>query len=116
MGTFPTRIDTPRLTLRPFERGDAAALLAAFTDSEHHLRRWFALPEHPTLADLESRIDRFGDWFRAGDRYHLAAVTRDEGELVGSVVLHPHPLHESYELTFWLRHDRCGQGFATEAV
>jgi len=108
-------ISTPRLTLRAFGSADAPALHRAFIESEVHLRPWIRLPDAlPSLETLEARLARFQAWFRADERYHFAVVRRACGSFVGSVILCPD--RDEMDLSYWLRHDQTGQGFAMEAV
>jgi RimJ/RimL family protein N-acetyltransferase len=117
MGAFPQEISTPRLTLRSFGRTDAAALHLAFDESDAHLRPWIRLPDAlPSIAVVEQRLARFQSWYRADERYHLAIVQRVNGFLLGSVILCPDEGGREMDVSYWLRHDQTGRGFAMEAV
>jgi len=93
-------IETERLVIRPLEDADRPAVLAAWLDPANErapgqpqeaVRRWAAgVP--------------WGVW------------ERETGELVGDCSLHFDEGFDEWELSYGLRRDRWGRGYATEAA
>ncbi len=105
-------LETPRLTLRPLQAGDAASL--AVLASDIGVARMTSLMPHPFPRSAAERvIDHVG----ASDfaRQVAFAVDGEDGDLAGIVALDmkngPAP-----ELGFWLGRAHWGKGYATEAV
>jgi len=105
-------LETPRLTLRPLQVADAAAL--ATLASDIGVARMTSLMPHPFP---RSAAERIIDHLGASDfaRQVAFAVDGEDGDLVGVVALDvknaPAP-----ELGFWLGRPYWGKGYATEAV
>jgi len=105
-------LETPRLTLRPLQADDAAAVAKLAGDIG--VARMTSLIPHPFP---RSAAERFIDHVGASDfaRQVVFAVDGEDGDLVGVVGLDmkngPAP-----ELGFWLGRSYWGRGYATEAV
>ncbi|MGA0602476.1 GNAT family N-acetyltransferase [Caulobacter sp. KR2-114] len=105
-------LETPRLTLRPPQADDAAAL-AMLAGDIGVARMTRAIPHPFPRSAAERLIDHLG----AADfaRQVAFAVDGEDGDLVGVVALDmkngPAP-----ELGFWLGRPHWGKGYATEAV
>ncbi|MBM6405183.1 GNAT family N-acetyltransferase [Phycicoccus sp. CSK15P-2] len=107
-------LTTDRLVLRPVEDGDADALFALMSDARV-LRYWDA----PPWAERE-RADRFVAGCRQlaeeGGGARLAVERRADGTFVGWCgLIDWDPGFRSAGITFCLREDVWGQGFATES-
>ena len=101
---------TERLVLRPYGRGDEAAIVALLTDPDvmrfvgdgvfapdraHHVfEKVFALYEHGA----------WGIW---------AVAERESGRLVGSAEIKPRP-NDEWEIVYVLARSAWGRGYATE--
>jgi RimJ/RimL family protein N-acetyltransferase len=115
----PSRIETPRLVLRPWSADDAPALQRVVLHNLGHLRAWmpWATEEaHERVEDVAERLARFGDDFAAGHDFGYVMTERDGGALVGAVGLHPRVGPDALEIGYWVRADREGRGYVTEAV
>lgn len=113
-----SRISTPRLTLRPWARGDAEAALPVYGVDE--VSRWLAPALEPVsdLAAMERLVERWvsesatleppqGRW---------AISLRETGEVIGGVALLPlPPLGSDLEIGWQLAPGLWGQGLAAEA-
>ncbi|MFO1327123.1 MAG: GNAT family protein [Rubrivivax sp.] len=112
---FDLAIHTPRLLLRPLQRGDEGALLAVFGDPE--AMRYWSTPPWPDASpgrqmietDLAAGPD--ADWVRLG------LVRHDGDELVGTCTLFDHCTHSRRaEIGYALARRAWGQGLMHEAL
>lgn len=112
---YPIR--TERLELRPFESGDAAALLA-FRSLPEVARYLYREPE--TAAELAEQLPRKVAQSRLtqpGERLSIAAVLRGGGALIGDLTLFWHSReHGAGEIGFVFDPRYGGRGLATEAA
>jgi RimJ/RimL family protein N-acetyltransferase len=110
-------IQTERLLLRPYERGDFDALLAI--QSREDVVRY--LYEDPLGADdVRALLDRklaetsLSD---EGDTVAVAVVLRTGGGMIGNCILHwSSRQHQQGEIGFVFHPDHHGRGYATEAA
>lgn len=106
------RIESRRLSIRPFSESDADATFPCITPS---LTRWMAW-EPPTDRDEFDRI--WQAWLPAiaeGSDFVFAVRERIDGGFLGLVGLH-HVKVASAVLGIWVREDRHGEGIGSEAV
>lgn len=112
---FPIKqIETSRLALRPFARGDHAELvriagLRSIADTT------ISVPHPFTPDDALALIERARD--PSGSSLSLAIEERSSKALLGYVGLHHIDRdHGQAEISFWIDPDRQGEGIAKEAV
>ncbi|HEX8766728.1 MAG TPA: GNAT family N-acetyltransferase, partial [Jatrophihabitans sp.] len=106
-----------RLTLRPWQPDDAAAVQAVMTDQR--MRQYLpVLPWPYTAEDAHSFVTGHGQSGRAaGSRLDCAVAENTSGRLVGSATLQlPVAGLDSAEIGYWVAAADWGQGYATEAV
>ncbi len=105
--TDPLLIRTARLTIAPFEDGDAARF-AAIAGDLGVARMMSSIPHPFTAADAEAWIDGR----RWKGRIGFCAAIRDQRDLVGMVGIGGDPVDTAYLIgrAHW------GRGFATEAM
>ncbi len=118
---LPDAITTARLLLRPPRAGDAAALLAAITESLPELRRFLAsLPwvaAEQTLASCEIFCRTGHANFIARKDLPFLLFEKAGGQLVGAAGLHRMVwATPKAEVGYWGRTSRHGNGFISEAV
>jgi RimJ/RimL family protein N-acetyltransferase len=115
--TPPYRIVTERLTLRCWEPRDAAALKEAVDSSIDHLRPWmpWAADEPQTLEQKVALLRGFRGLFDKDEDYIYGIFSRDEAEVVGGTGLHKRHGEGAFEIGYWIRVGRIGEGLATEA-
>lgn len=111
-------LPTERLQIREWELDDAEAALKIYGAAE--VAHWLT-PEWQPVNDANAMRSVLHAWIEAGPNLippagRWAIVRKDDGELVGglSLKLLP-PYEEDFELTWALRPDVWGQGYATEA-
>jgi RimJ/RimL family protein N-acetyltransferase len=110
-------IQTERLLLRPYERGDFDALLA-MQSREDVVRYLYEDPLGPD--DVRALLDRrLADTSLSdeGDTLAVAVVLRTGGEMIGNCILHwSSRQHQQGEIGFVFHPDHHGRGYATEAA
>lgn len=116
---LPVPIQTPRLTIRECRPGDGPSLLAARLESDTDLRPWmpFARLGAPTLEDCELSVRQAYARFILREDLRLTAFDRVSGDFVLSTGLHRMDWSRRiFEIGYWVRSSRAGQGYVTEAV
>lgn len=115
---FPESFDTERLTIRSPQWGDGADVNQAIRESVKELRPWLPFAENiPSLEDSEASVRKARLRFleRSDLMLHLRDKTTDE--FVGSSGLHRMDWNaRSFEIGYWVRTSRSGEGLVTEAV
>ena len=107
-----------RVVARCWEPRDAPALKEAVDSSIDHLRPWmpWAADEPQTLEEKVQLLRRFRGQFDLGQNFVYGLFARDESEVVGGSGFHPRVGENAFEIGYWIRAGRTGQGLATEAV
>lgn len=107
-------LETKRLRLRPFRRGDEDELARHLGDWE--ITRQLALNPHPF--DMDHAQDCIGECLAQpnGPKHGLrfAIEAPDETGLVGGAGLSP--IEAGFELGYWIGRSCWGRGYATEAA
>ena len=92
--------------LRPYERGDVAAIVAACQDPE--ISRWTSVPSPYSEADALA-------WLESDEEETFAIVDRSTGELLGSIGVR-YLDGGTAETGYWVRREARGRGVATRAL
>lgn len=102
--------------LRCWEPRDARALKEAVDSSLDHLRPWmpWAADEPQTLEQKRELLRGFRGRFDLDQDYVYGILSRDEAEAVGGSGLHTRQGEDSFEIGYWIRESRIGEGLATE--
>ena len=118
MNTPPYRIVTDRLVVRCWEPRDAPLLKEAIDSSLDELRPWMPWAKHEpqTLEEKVVLLRRFRGRFDLGDDFTYGILSRDESEVVGGTGLHARVGADGFEIGYWIRTSRVGEGLATEAT
>lgn len=115
---FPESFDTERLTIRSPQWGDGADVNVAIQESVEELRPWLPFAENiPSLEASEVSVRKAR--LRFLERSDLMLHLRDKAtdEFVGSSGLHRMDWNaRSFEIGYWVRTSRSGEGLVTEAV
>ena len=113
-----SRILTPRLILRPWEREDAEPALSVYGSDD--VARWLA-PTVERVADAQTMRALIDHWIadsetREQPQGRWAVVLRETGELIGGAALLPLPPYDvDLEIAWQLAPDAWGKGLAAEA-
>lgn len=109
-------IETERLRLRPFTRGDVDAV-AAYRSREDVTRFLFDEPmSREACAEVvQARVGQT-TWTQEGDRIFLAVERADDASMIGEVLLLLRSVESRQaELGYTFHPDYFGRGYATEA-
>ncbi len=119
--SVPESFETPRLLLRCARPGDAALMFSAVVETLEDLRRFPAsMPwalEEPTLLYYESICRMSQVNYLARSEFWYLMLDRRSGSCVGAINLHTIQWNvPKFEIGFWCRKSRQGEGLACEAV
>jgi RimJ/RimL family protein N-acetyltransferase len=114
----PYRIVTERLVLRCWEPRDAPLLKEAVDSSIDHLLPWmpWAAHEPQSLEDKVALLRQFRGKFDLGQDFTYGIFTPDEQQAVGGTGLHTRIGDEAFEIGYWIRASRVGEGLGTEST
>ena len=108
-------LTTDRLLLRQRNSDDVPAILAMNTDPE--VMRFVGDGRMPDPVELEKRTrERVGTDFGVGLGYWSVFPRERPDDYLGYVVLSPVPESVDIEISYGIRRDAWGHGFATEAA
>jgi len=114
----PYRIETERLVVRCWEPRDAPLLKDAVDSSLEHLRPWMPWA-HDDPQPLEAKVELlrvFSGRFDLGQDFVYGVFSADESEAIGGSGLHTRRGEGVFEIGYWIRASRVGQGLCTEAT
>jgi RimJ/RimL family protein N-acetyltransferase len=114
----PYRIETERLVVRCWEPRDAQLLKDAVDSSLDHLRPWMPWA-HEDPQPLEAKVEllrSFRGRFDLGQDFVYGIFSPDESEAVGGSGLHTRRGEGIFEIGYWIRASRVGEGLGTEAT
>ncbi|MEQ1508394.1 MAG: GNAT family N-acetyltransferase [Myxococcota bacterium] len=106
----PARIETPRLTIRPWEPRDAQALAEAQAANQAHLAPW--MPWASELPTLDELLGRIAGWQRGHDA--VLGVFGQDRRVVGGTGIHDRVGELGRELGYWVAGREQGKGYVTE--
>lgn len=115
---FPSQFESERLLLRAPGAGDGAPTYAAVMESLPELRRWLPWATDSITAETQEAVMRraHADYMARTDLM-LLIFLKSTGELLGGSGLHNIDWRvPRFEIGYWLRTSRTGQGYMTEAV
>jgi RimJ/RimL family protein N-acetyltransferase len=104
--------------LRCWSPEDAPLLADAVESSLAELREWmpWAAREPVPLAVRVALLRRFRGSFDQDEDYVFGIFERDESAVVGGTGLHRRVGDDAFEIGYWIRTSRAGEGLATEAA
>ncbi|MGI4863866.1 MAG: GNAT family N-acetyltransferase [Janthinobacterium lividum] len=113
----PLVLETPRLRLRPYEAGDAAAFFTVLDQSRARLQVSFPdrLRAVPTPAEAPAQLATFAHDWRTGRFYVFGIWHRDSAAYLGDICLMPQREGQA-EIGYYLAQQAEGQGYAREAL
>ncbi|RYY11152.1 MAG: N-acetyltransferase [Cytophagaceae bacterium] len=116
-GLEPLVLLTPRLLLRPYEPGDAAAFYQLLDQNRPRLETSFPdrLRAVPTLAHAGAQLAAFAHDWRTGRFYVFGIWHRDSQTYLGDICLMPQRGGQA-EIGYYLTREAEGQGYAREAL
>jgi len=117
---LPTRLETGRLLLRPYQAGDGPVYFAAGQRNRQHLQRYEAdnsILSPKSEAEAEALVRTLAaDWV-SRNCFFLGAFDKVSGEFVAQVYIGPVNWETpEFEVGFMADQAHEGRGFVTEAV
>ncbi|WP_440119050.1 GNAT family N-acetyltransferase [Paenibacillus sp. QZ-Y1] len=118
MLSFPESFNTERLAIRAPEWGDGAVVNEAIRESAEQLRLWLPFAENiPSLEESEAHARKARLQFMERTDLILHLRDRHTDEFIGSSGLHRIDWNaRCFEIGYWIRTSRTGEGLMTEAV
>jgi RimJ/RimL family protein N-acetyltransferase len=106
------------VVVRCWEPHDAPLLKEAVDSSLDELRPWlpWALEEPQALEEKVQLLRRFRGQFDLGQDFVYGLFSRDESEVVGGSGFHRRAGEGAFEIGYWIRSSRAGQGLGTEVT
>jgi len=103
---------------RCWEPSDAPALKEAIDSSLDHLQPWmpWAVNEPQTIDEKVQLLRRFRGEFDLGKEYVYGLFSPDESEVVGGSGFHTRAGGNAFEIGYWIRASREGEGLTTEVA
>jgi len=117
---LPTRIDTERLFLRPYQAGDGSWYFPMSRRNRDHLRRFEA--SNPLLdieheEDAEGFVCSLANAWTAGEHLFLAALVRADHQFAAQLYIgRVNLVLPEYRIGYFADIDHEGKGYVTEAV
>ncbi|WP_342555708.1 GNAT family N-acetyltransferase [Paenibacillus sp. FSL R7-0652] len=115
---FPESFHTERLTIRAPRPGDGIQVNEAIRESAEQLRPWLPFAENiPSIEESEFNVRKARVQFLERSDLMLHLRDRASDEFVGSSGLHRIDWQaRCFEIGYWIRTSRSGEGLVTEAV
>ena len=115
---IPEKLESERLTLAASRAGQGAAVNEAVLESMPRLKPWMPWAQQPPSLDESETVCREAQakWI-ARETLDFCLFARPGGRLVGKGGLHTIDWTvPKFEIGYWIRTARAGNGFATEAT
>lgn len=114
----PTEFSTKRLYIRMPRPGDGTAVYEAIKESIVDLKPWLSFAHNEQSEQIaEEHICEAVIRYREREDLRLLVFLKDTGEFVASSGLHRIDWNvPKFEIGYWIRSSKSGQGFMTEAV
>ena len=106
------------MVVRCYDPSDARALKLAVDSSIEHLLPWmpWAAHEPQSLEEKTELLRSFRGQFDLGQNFVYGLFSSDGSELVGGSGFHLRVGDDAFEIGYWIRASRAGQGLATEST
>lgn len=115
-----TQIESDRLILRKYEKGDGKELFALLERNDNRI----FLKDHvdeatdvKSLEDAEKRVRKLSSFWEDRDRFVMGIWLKKNNEYIGNIWIEPKKWEvPSFEIGYYLDQGYIGNGLATEAV
>jgi RimJ/RimL family protein N-acetyltransferase len=116
--SFPDKIETERLYIRPCLPGDGEVVHRAIVKSQANMRRWLPFAENDqTVEEVEAGVRESYAKFIKREDFRLHIYRKEDHEFIGSTGLHRIVWDvPKVEIGYWIHRDHSGNGYMTEAV
>ncbi len=109
-----TRLETPRLLLRPMVRTDAPHIYEYMQDREIAYNTLLIPYPYPAGA-AEDWMQKCWEQASSRENYTFAVVLKAEKRMIGSMGIGQNAAHNRAEIGYWIGKRYWGQGYASEA-
>jgi RimJ/RimL family protein N-acetyltransferase len=117
VAALPDLIPGVAVALRRYHPDDAAGLTDAYNASFEGLRTWMTwATDIASESEMRERLEDGEHSFDADREWTYLIVETATSDIVGSIGLHPRVGPSAMEIGYWVRTDRTGRGYATEAA
>lgn len=115
---IPMPITTQRLLLRPPQAGDGAVVNEAILESFETLTQWMPWADHrPSVKETEANMRTFQAKWILRESLMLLIFDKATGKFLGASGYHVGDWNlPSFEIGYWVRSSRAGQGIITEST
>lgn len=117
---FPSRLETTRLTMRKYEKGDGKELYQLFENNnnrEYLIEHIDEATNVKTEEDAEIRIQELSEDWITRSKFVMGIWLKSSGKYIGQVWIEPNKWEvPSFELGWFLERSHQGKGIATEAA
>ncbi len=115
---LPVPILTPRLLIRPVLAGDGKEINAAVIESLEELKPFMPWAQKaPSVEESEESVRKSTAQWILREDLRLSLYDRESGAYIGGSGLHRMNWDvPSFEIGYWIRTSRSGQGYVTEAT
>jgi [ribosomal protein S5]-alanine N-acetyltransferase len=108
-------LETDRLTLRPFETGDAQTVFDCW-ESDPEVAKYMLWTSHDDLNRTKEWIQFEVGQIDRDDWYRFAVVLKETGNLIGTGLIYRAQAGEAWHIGYNLGRKYWGRGYATEAM
>lgn len=108
-------LETERLLLRPFRKGDAFAVFACW-ESDPDVAKYMFWTSHNDIEKTKAWISFEVGQIEKDDWYRWAMVLKGTNELLGTVLIYYEEEVKCWEIGYNLGKKYWGQGYTTEAM
>jgi ribosomal-protein-serine acetyltransferase len=116
--SFPEQFETSRLLIRAPQWGDGQYVNEAVHESVNEMRPWLPFVKNtPSVEESEAYVRKARLNFLERTDLVLHVFDKNSGQFVGSSGLHRFDWNvKKFEIGYWLRTSRTGEGLMTETV
>ena len=109
-------LTTPNLLVRLFELKDAATLRETLKNTRDSLLPWipWAVDEPEPLNVKEAKIRKWKGEYYLDLNYAYGIFSGDGSKLIGGAFMFTRQGPGILEIGYWITHEECGKGYATE--
>lgn len=111
-------IETPRLTIRPQQKGDGAAINAAKAETWDDLQIWMPWAKRPSTIEEDEQVAQSSyAEFLLRENFNMVGIARDTGRMEIFTGLHRIDwTARRFEIGYWARKSAQGKGLVSEST
>jgi len=115
--SFPLQIETDRLRIAIYEKGDGAAFFRILQENAAYLEEeMFEVEALKSVQDAETYVEEMIASWHSAKRFVPKIVDKATGEMIGQLWLEPRGDEKVLEVGYFILEKKQGQGLVSEAV